>query len=285
MATPLPDDRLRRDQCRPVRARVRRVDGAARGPDAGRPVRPGRRHLRERCGRAAIAVGRQARPSPLVFRRGVAADRFVFALGPWLPKLFPDVIGGRILPTRQEVFFFAPPAGDRRFLPAAMPAGPTSTAATSSTASPISKAAGQVRPRPARRSGRSGHAGPPPTEAALAEIIAFRDRRFPLLRGAPLTEARVCQYENSSNGDFLIDRPPAARQCAAGRRRVRPRLQARARGRPLRRRGYRSGRRSRIQPRQQRRESPQGSRIGIVSPDLTRDCMTRTNGVSSDFPG
>ena len=37
---------------------------------------------------------------------------------------------------------------------------------------------------------------------------AYRDRRFPLLRGAPLTEARVCQYENSSNGDFLIDRHP-----------------------------------------------------------------------------
>ena len=47
-----------------------------------------------------------------------------------------------------------------------------------------------------------------PTDAALAEIVAFRDRRFPLLRGAPLTEARVCQYENSSNGDFLIDRLP-----------------------------------------------------------------------------
>jgi glycine/D-amino acid oxidase-like deaminating enzyme len=47
-----------------------------------------------------------------------------------------------------------------------------------------------------------------PTEQALADIIAFRDRRFPLLRGAPLTESRVCQYENSSNGDFLIDRHP-----------------------------------------------------------------------------
>jgi glycine/D-amino acid oxidase-like deaminating enzyme len=47
-----------------------------------------------------------------------------------------------------------------------------------------------------------------PTEAALAEIIAFRDRRFPALKGAPLTESRVCQYENSSNGDFLIDLHP-----------------------------------------------------------------------------
>ena len=47
-----------------------------------------------------------------------------------------------------------------------------------------------------------------PTQAALAEITAYRDRRFPLLKGAPLTETRICQYENSSNGDFLIDFHP-----------------------------------------------------------------------------
>jgi glycine/D-amino acid oxidase-like deaminating enzyme len=46
------------------------------------------------------------------------------------------------------------------------------------------------------------------TKTALAEIIDFRDRRFPLLRGAPLTGAEVCQYENSSSGDFLIDFHP-----------------------------------------------------------------------------
>jgi sarcosine oxidase len=33
-------------------------------------------------------------------------------------------------------------------------------------------------------------------------------RRFPKLANAPVTEARVCQYENTSNGDFLIDRHP-----------------------------------------------------------------------------
>ena len=41
--------------------------------------------------------------------------RFVFACGPWLGKLFPDLLGRRIFPTRQEVFFFAPEAGDTRF--------------------------------------------------------------------------------------------------------------------------------------------------------------------------
>jgi glycine/D-amino acid oxidase-like deaminating enzyme len=33
-------------------------------------------------------------------------------------------------------------------------------------------------------------------------------RRFPALADRPLSESRVCQYENSSNGDFLIDRHP-----------------------------------------------------------------------------
>jgi glycine/D-amino acid oxidase-like deaminating enzyme len=28
------------------------------------------------------------------------------------------------------------------------------------------------------------------------------------MAGRPLSESRVCQYENSSNGDFLIDRHP-----------------------------------------------------------------------------
>ena len=31
---------------------------------------------------------------------------------------------------------------------------------------------------------------------------------FPALADAPLVETRVCQYENTSNGDFLLDRHP-----------------------------------------------------------------------------
>ena len=34
------------------------------------------------------------------------------------------------------------------------------------------------------------------------------ERRFPRLLGAPLSEARVCQYENSAKGDLLIDWHP-----------------------------------------------------------------------------
>jgi glycine/D-amino acid oxidase-like deaminating enzyme len=42
-------------------------------------------------------------------------------------------------------------------------------------------------------------------------VAAMRNRvgqLFPALKDAPLLETRVCQYENTSNGDFLVDRHP-----------------------------------------------------------------------------
>ena len=138
------------------------------------------------------------------------ADAFVFALGPWLPKYFPDLLGSRIFATRQEIFYFAPPEGDRRFLPDVMPGWADFNAGDMYYGFPDLEARGVKFAHD-----KHGVAVDPDTQsrehtqAALDEVIAFRDRRFPLLRGAPLTGAEVCQYENSSNGDFLIDRHPA----------------------------------------------------------------------------
>ena len=42
----------------------------------------------------------------------------------------------------------------------------------------------------------------------LSLVRDYLSRRFPALRDAPVVESRVCQYENTSNGDFLIDRHP-----------------------------------------------------------------------------
>ena len=139
----------------------------------------------------------------------IRADRFVFALGPWLPKLFPDVIGPRIQATRQEVFYFAPPAGDRRFLPGTMPGWADFNGGDMFYGFPDLESRGVkfahdehgVEVDPDSQDRR-------PTAGALAEVVTFRDRRFPALRGAQLIGAEVCQYENSSNGDFLIDFHP-----------------------------------------------------------------------------
>jgi glycine/D-amino acid oxidase-like deaminating enzyme len=50
-----------------------------------------------------------------------------------------------------------------------------------------------------------------PTAAGLGLVRAYLAKRFPALASRPLVESRVCQYENSSSGDFLIDRHPGWR--------------------------------------------------------------------------
>jgi glycine/D-amino acid oxidase-like deaminating enzyme len=139
----------------------------------------------------------------------LAADRFVFACGPWLPRLFPDLLGSRIFPTRQEVFFFAPEAGDGRFEPGRLPAWADFNAGDIYYGVPNLEGRGF-------KIAHDRH-GPPidpdtgdraPSEAGIAEVRAYMERRFPGMRGRPLSEARVCQYENSANGDLLIDFHP-----------------------------------------------------------------------------
>lgn len=140
----------------------------------------------------------------------LTAEHFVFACGPWLPKLFPDVLGARIFPTRQEVFFFAPEPGDTRFSPAQLPGWADFNDGDIYYGFPDLEARGF-------KIAHDQH-GPPidpdvgdrtPSSSALADVRTFMQRRFPILANSPLVEARVCQYENSSNGDLLIDRHPA----------------------------------------------------------------------------
>ncbi|HEX8224895.1 MAG TPA: FAD-dependent oxidoreductase [Allosphingosinicella sp.] len=139
----------------------------------------------------------------------LSAARFVFACGPWLPRLFPELLGPRIFPTRQEVFFFRPDAGDGRFDVGALPCWADFNAGDIIYGFPDLEGRGF-------KIAHDLH-GPPidpdsgdrtPSPAALAEVRAYMERRFPALCGAPLSEARVCQYENSANGDLLIDVHP-----------------------------------------------------------------------------
>jgi monomeric sarcosine oxidase len=138
----------------------------------------------------------------------ISAGCFVFACGAWLGKLFPEILGTRIFPTRQEVFFFGIPAGDWRF---AAPALPTWLFQDD-----------QVYGMPDIESRglkiAFDHHGPPAdadtqsrlaSAEAAAEASNYVAHRFPALRGAPIVESRVCQYENTSSGDFLLDRHPS----------------------------------------------------------------------------
>jgi glycine/D-amino acid oxidase-like deaminating enzyme len=136
------------------------------------------------------------------------ADAYIFACGSWLGKVFP-FLASRITPTRQEVFFFGPGAGDSRFTDAQLP-----------TWIDFGKRFYGVPGNDWRGlkvgDDRRGITVEPTymervvSNEALATARAYVDLRFPGMRGAPLVESRVCQYENSTDQNFLLDRHPEA---------------------------------------------------------------------------
>jgi glycine/D-amino acid oxidase-like deaminating enzyme len=139
----------------------------------------------------------------------IAAGQFVFAAGPWLPRLFPDILANRIRATRQEVFFFRPPAGDARFRPASLPGWADFNGGDLFYGMPDLEARGfKIASDPHGPEVDPDEGDRTPTPEMLERVRDYMARRFPAMRGAPLSESRVCQYENSSNGDFLIDRHP-----------------------------------------------------------------------------
>jgi len=137
----------------------------------------------------------------------IAAEQFVFACGAWLGKIFPDVLGGRIFPSRQEVFFFGIPAGETRFAPPALP--------TWLFQEDLVYGMPDIESRGLKMAfDEHGERVDPDTQSRIVSpemtkaVREYVARRFPALRDAPIVETRVCQYENTSSGDFLIDRHP-----------------------------------------------------------------------------
>jgi glycine/D-amino acid oxidase-like deaminating enzyme len=140
----------------------------------------------------------------------LTADAYVFACGPWLGHLFPDVIGERVRPTRQEVFFFGTPSGDRRFTEEALPVW-ADHGAHFWYGIPGNEWRGFKLADDTRGPAFDPTAGERlPSAAGLAAARAYLGFRFPALSAAPLLEARVCQYENSPDEHFIIDRHPSA---------------------------------------------------------------------------
>ena len=136
-----------------------------------------------------------------------SAGQFVFACGPWLGKVFPELLAQRIFTTRQEVFFFGTPPGDARFAPPALPTWLFSSDEVYGMPDIESRGLKMARDT-------HGEKVDPDTQSRIVSgegaewARNYVARRFPALKGAPIVETRVCQYENTSNGDFLIDRHP-----------------------------------------------------------------------------
>jgi sarcosine oxidase len=138
----------------------------------------------------------------------IMAEHFVFACGPWLPKLFPDLLSKLIYVTRQEVFFLGVPPGDDSFNAGVLPAWIDFNDLVYSIPNvdgrgfklAIDAHGPEFDPDSGQRV---------VTTSGLNAVREYLAQRVPRLANAPVTETRVCQYENTSNGDFLIDKHPA----------------------------------------------------------------------------
>jgi glycine/D-amino acid oxidase-like deaminating enzyme len=167
---------------------------------AGGQVVPGYASLGDRSGNRLQNI-RTTGPAATL-----RADAYVFALGPWLPKAFPELMAPRIRTPLGYVHYFGTPPGDDRFtfpnLPSYNFPGVTGWPAL----------------QPDNRGFRVRMRGDTPTDPDLSQRVFDRKKdklardfvkqRFPLLQAAPLLETRACHYEFSASRNFIIDRHP-----------------------------------------------------------------------------
>lgn len=140
--------------------------------------------------------------------RSLQADVYLFACGSWLGKIFPDVLSDVITCTKQEVYYFGVPAeyasAYDNFPVWVDVDGKDFYYGIAGNAHRGFKIGVDIRgaifdPSQGERS---------ITPEVLAKARAFITHRFPGLKNAPLTESRVCPYENSPDGNLIFEAHP-----------------------------------------------------------------------------
>ncbi len=134
------------------------------------------------------------------------ADGFVFAAGPWLPRLVP-ALSEQINVTRQEIVFFATPPGDPRFDAGTLPTWVDYDGAFYGLPSVEGRGL-KVAPDWPGPVVDPDHEERRLSDERVAAARTFVARRFPALAGQPVAEGRICQYETTPDTHFIIDRDP-----------------------------------------------------------------------------
>lgn len=198
--------------------RTEEVGIALHEPQAGvvrarRACETAARVFQDEGGRITIAharpggqEGRRLQTVELTPGEPLRAGQFVFALGPWFPKAFPELMESRIRISMGHTVYFGTPPGDNRFgfpnLPSYGVRG-----ATGWPALPPDNRGFRVR------SGGREPIDPDLSPRRLDAEHVERPRQilsdwFPELADAPVVETRACHYEGSSSRNFIVDHPP-----------------------------------------------------------------------------
>lgn len=154
-----------------------------------------------------VATGRTLTAVDLGKGERVAGAVFVFATGPWLRKTFPQLLGRKIATPRRELYYWGVPPGDTRFNWPNLPTWSDGVLGNYGfpnfdrgvKVAPPAAGVFQQDPDDAERV---------PSAYLIRQAQEWVAKRFPALKDMPIVESRVCQVEQTANGDFLIDRHP-----------------------------------------------------------------------------
>ena len=150
-------------------------------------------------------AGRQLQEITLSTGQTISAENFVFACGPWLPKVLPNPMKDRLVTPRRVTFWYGVPADDNRFshpnCPNFQMAGVYGFPSIEGRGLKFATVYDSIPFDPDTDERLV-------TENEVGRAREFLDKWFPALRGQPLLESRVCQYETSVDDHFIVDRHP-----------------------------------------------------------------------------
>jgi len=135
----------------------------------------------------------------------VSAQTFVFACGPWLPKVFPSVMKNKLATPRRAVFFYGTPPGDERFT---YPNFPTWSVDNAYGFPSIEGRGFKVVPTFERELVDPDTQEHSLTADELRKGRAFAAKWFPALARQPLVDSRICQREDSIDDHFIVQQHP-----------------------------------------------------------------------------
>jgi glycine/D-amino acid oxidase-like deaminating enzyme len=138
----------------------------------------------------------------------IKADIYIFACGPWLGKLFPATIGDLVQPTKQDIFFFGTPPGDDRFSDSHLPVWGDHRGSFRYGIPGNGRRGFKIADDTRGPGFDPTHGERVASQETLKDIRDYLAFRFPALKNAPLLETRVCQYEQTPDGHFIVDRHP-----------------------------------------------------------------------------
>jgi glycine/D-amino acid oxidase-like deaminating enzyme len=139
----------------------------------------------------------------------VGGTTFVFACGPWLGKVFPDLFKKKLFTPRRDVFFIGPPAGDDRFSYPNFPNYSEDDSVGYYGFPSLAHRGFKVCPVGELTAFDPDSDERIPSAYQLKRARAYLALRFPALADQPLLESRVCQLEMSVDEHFVIQKHPA----------------------------------------------------------------------------